>query len=158
MNVVLTKNILLFLFLSLSVGCTTTGDPNQGGLIGWSEKKAKDRRIALEHEAREARQRAEAAQNNQRELEKREAELTNSVEKLEIQLTELRANNVELRKAFTKLIKDQKALNKELKALKEELDHTDYEKNEEHPNLISDQLQQQNKRLNAAILLLLQQR
>ena len=34
--------IMILLFLMLG-GCATTGDPNQGGLFGWSEDKANDR-------------------------------------------------------------------------------------------------------------------
>ncbi|MDR0882730.1 MAG: hypothetical protein LBP55_09365 [Candidatus Adiutrix sp.] len=42
--------------MSLAPGCATTGDPNAGGLFGWSEAKALDRqasaRATLEHEKR----------------------------------------------------------------------------------------------------------
>ena len=34
----------------LLAACETTGDPNQGGLFGWSESKAKTRQVAL-HDA-----------------------------------------------------------------------------------------------------------
>lgn len=37
----------LFLFFLL-LGCETTGDPTQGGLLGWSESKAKLRTANLE--------------------------------------------------------------------------------------------------------------
>ncbi len=40
--------VLLFLLLS---GCTTSGDPNQGGLFGWSEDKARDRLNHFNQEA-----------------------------------------------------------------------------------------------------------
>lgn len=36
--------------LALLTACETTGDPNQGGLFGWSEGKAKQRQTAL-HDA-----------------------------------------------------------------------------------------------------------
>ena len=44
------KSILLALPVSalVLVGCETTGDPQQGGLFGWSEGKARTRSAALE--------------------------------------------------------------------------------------------------------------
>jgi hypothetical protein len=43
----------------IMAGCTTTGDPRQGGLFGWSEAKAQDRQ--KEREARVAGAEAELA-------------------------------------------------------------------------------------------------
>ena len=60
------KIVLLLVCCAVLCGCETTGDPTQGGLFGWSEKKA-DERIAerqttLEQAQENARQsQAEAA-------------------------------------------------------------------------------------------------
>lgn len=48
--------VLLCLLLS---GCATTGDPNQGGLFGWSEDKARTRQNHFNQEAYTNRQAAD---------------------------------------------------------------------------------------------------
>src|SRR6266702_7370684 len=57
----------------LLIGCTTTGDPQQGGLFGWSEAKARDRQ--RERQERVAAEDAELAREDarRRELEARDA-------------------------------------------------------------------------------------
>lgn len=41
---------LLVLGLSVLTACTTTGDPQQGGLFGWSERKAQTRQEVMHEE------------------------------------------------------------------------------------------------------------
>ncbi|WP_313913329.1 hypothetical protein [Tahibacter sp.] len=48
----------------LAGGCATTGDPQQGGLFGWSETKARDRSQELER--RNGRAEAHVAQEDRR--------------------------------------------------------------------------------------------
>jgi len=48
----------------LLTGCTTTGDPRQGGLFGWSEAKARERQ--KERQDRAAREEAELSRENAR--------------------------------------------------------------------------------------------
>lgn len=162
MNAVLTRITTLILLSTFFAGCATTGDPTQGGLLGWSEDKAKARRADLEQEAYEARQRAEAAQKNQNELDVQERELIGTVGGLEAKLTKLMAENTKLRKSFTKLMEEQATANEELVKLQAELDRTDREFSSARPVSFAEEraerVNAQNKRLNSAILLMLQQR
>ena len=62
----MTRRIILSLVCSAALcGCETTGDPTQGGLFGWSEKKAgeriAERETTLEQAQENARQSAAEA-------------------------------------------------------------------------------------------------
>ena len=56
-KIILSLTVLAMLF---TWGCATTGDPNQGGLFGWSEAKAQaridEKRRILEEEQRRTEQ------------------------------------------------------------------------------------------------------
>lgn len=44
------RSVACLLCLSALTACTTTGDPQQGGLFGWSERKAQTRQEAMHQE------------------------------------------------------------------------------------------------------------
>lgn len=156
------KLFLAFFLLFIVFGCATTGDPTKGGLFGWSEEKAKVRRTELEREANEARVRAREAKENQSNLNEREKGLDFQVKTLNNQLTRLMQENAALREEFEELMQQNNTLTEELTALQNELRQTQEEWSTPPPMSFSEvqaqKVRQQNKRLNAAILLLLSQR
>lgn len=76
--------VAAFAACMLLAGCQTTGDPNEGGLFGWSEDKARAREANLEVERDEARKSADA------ELQRGE-DLSNTQHRLRLTVGELRA-------------------------------------------------------------------
>lgn len=89
-----------FLALSLAAlavaACETTGDPTQGGLVGWSEDKARQRQEQLRSEAEATREQASAQRQRADALKGQEQTLLMSVQVLERQLRLLVDENVSL--------------------------------------------------------------
>jgi hypothetical protein len=69
----------------LWTGCATTGDPQQGGLFGWSEAKARDRQ--KERQRQVAGEEAELSRENQRasSLEAHDASTTHGIASAKLQ-------------------------------------------------------------------------
>lgn len=70
--------VLLLLGWALA-GCETTGDPRQGGLFGWSEAKAQDRRRQRETEVAHAQSRLAGETVRGQELEARNSATDRSI-------------------------------------------------------------------------------
>jgi septal ring factor EnvC (AmiA/AmiB activator) len=77
----------------LLAACATTGDPNKGGLFGWSENKAKARQAQLSSSEAAQRQQAAAAQQRGDTLRQRQATLGGEALQLQAELDALRAEN-----------------------------------------------------------------
>jgi len=78
------SRFVVFLVCAALCGCQTTGDPNQGGLFGWSEKKAQERQAEREETlSRE--------QQTQRQEQQREAGLRREIHTNSEDLTEQQA-------------------------------------------------------------------
>ena len=58
-------------FMFLAAGCATTGDPNAGGLFGWSEAKAKDRQASARAELQKEEQTGAQIRAEQKRLQSR---------------------------------------------------------------------------------------
>ena len=72
------KTISLFLTLSAFAAlasCATTGDPNQGGLFGWSESKAQARQANLQNQLQDVQQDTQDQQARTQQLERKKAQL-----------------------------------------------------------------------------------
>ena len=67
----------LFLLTGLTVlsSCATTGDPNQGGLFGWSESKAQNRQTNLQNHLQDVQQDTQDQQARTQQLENKKAQL-----------------------------------------------------------------------------------
>ena len=55
--------------------CATTGDPNQGGLFGWSQSKAEARKADLQNHLQDVQQDAQDQQARTQQLENQKAQL-----------------------------------------------------------------------------------
>lgn len=64
-----------FLAVTGLTGCASTGDPNQGGLFGWSETKAQQRQHDLRRESESAGQAASAESGRTAGLQKKRADM-----------------------------------------------------------------------------------
>ena len=75
------KSILLALPVAalVLVGCETTGDPQQGGLFGWSEGKARTRSAALEQALYVEDDRTATARDSRSSLERTRARNTSAI-------------------------------------------------------------------------------
>lgn len=77
----------------LAGGCATTGNPQQGGLFGWSENKARDRHQELERRQRAAEARLDGEERLGGELRDRYSVLDGEAQRLKDELGRLSAEN-----------------------------------------------------------------
>ncbi|WP_257386748.1 hypothetical protein [Tahibacter caeni] len=85
-----------FVALALLSGCATTGDPQQGGLFGWSESKARERQHELTHRDMAARDRIADEQARGDALRERHDDLDAQARQLQQELERLRQENRDL--------------------------------------------------------------
>ncbi len=125
------KRILFCILILTIIGCETTGDPRQGGLFGWSEKKAADRQVALtgtlteeERNAQLARERTMALQNDRAaklaELDtqrKRLGELDTELAKMRKQVDKIKVSTAAKQKEKQGIQKDIDKLNNKIGVL-----------------------------------------
>lgn len=81
---------------TLLAGCQTTGDPREGGLLGWSEEKAIQRQGGLENQVRQSEQRQLTAQTRGGHLQDQKTQLLSQAERLRAQVQSLRTKNQKL--------------------------------------------------------------
>ena len=87
---------LLPALITALAACTTTGDPTQGGLFGWSEAKAQQREAELAQQSAAARQDATDAQRNAQTLNRQRDTLAAESSRLQKELDGLLAENTGL--------------------------------------------------------------
>ena len=96
--------VLASLFLLL-IGCTTTGDPSQGGLFNWSEGKAQNRLNQYNQQAFAKRQALEDEQRIQKQASIEHDQLTIEQAKLDAQIKLQIHKNRQLMADVNQLIK-----------------------------------------------------
>jgi hypothetical protein len=94
--------LLGFLF----TGCQTTGDPTQGGLFGWSEKKAQVRQQSLEQGNEQAQQQLSSAQQQQSRLRRQQAGLEGESVRLRGEVDRLMNENAQLEGQLRRLVQE----------------------------------------------------
>ena len=104
--------------LAMSVSaCATTGDPRQGGLFGWSEKKAQERQTGLERDNSDAQSQLSAEQQQQRTLHGQEVSLQAESAHLRGEIDRLMAENTQLEGELRRLVNDKQLGEAELTRL-----------------------------------------
>jgi len=88
--------------------CETTGDPRQGGLLGWSEDKAQQRGQALKHDADEAARSAGAERAKGADMQQRHGALQSDVGRLQSQLDRMLQENRSLETELARLLATRK--------------------------------------------------
>lgn len=104
----------LTLFLS---ACQTTGDPEQGGLFGWSPKKADARRQDLEQANANAQSQYTTELARQQTLQGTQIRLTADARRLQSQVNRLLAENTDLESQLSDLLSRLKLNTHELNRL-----------------------------------------
>lgn len=112
--------------------CETTGDPNQGGLFGWSEGKARGRSAALEQALSTEDHRTAAARDSRPQLERTRARTASAaraerrkLDRMLTQLDDVEARGGEtapLRRRINAARNDESAADPELRAKVQSLD------------------------------------
>jgi len=98
------KYISIIISISISTaavlltGCETTGDPRAGGLFGWSETKAVERRDALVSQEQQERSSLEASRARQRELQARERSLDSQLAAQQAKLAKMQQELADIKK------------------------------------------------------------
>lgn len=96
--------LVLIVIAMAASGCQTTGDPTQGGLFGWSPKKAQQRQQDLEQQNADARGRLVSAQQQQNQLRRKEAGLQTESAQLRSELDRLMSENNHLEDQLRTLV------------------------------------------------------
>jgi len=119
------RGLLVGLVL-LAGGCATTGDPQQGGLFGWSENKARDRHQALELQKGAAEARLGHEEHAGAHLRDQYVALDSEAQRLKDELDRLGAENRVLDAKLRHLLQQQRfgeTEKRRLQALLAENDH-----------------------------------
>lgn len=87
-----------------AAGCQTTGDPTQGGLFGWSAKKAQQRQQDLEQQNADAQGQLVSAQQQQSQLRQRESGLQTESAQLRSEIDRLMTENDHLEDQLRTLV------------------------------------------------------
>ena len=82
--------------LALQAACETTGNPREGGLVGWSQRKADERRDELEREDTSAQGRVAEEEKRRQALQSQQGGLTAEVQRLRAEVDRLLAENTQL--------------------------------------------------------------
>lgn len=154
--------IVLSLLTLTAVGCQTTGDPTQGGLFGWSEKKAQQRQQALEQENTDAQNQLSSSQQQQTQLRGQQASLQTESARLHGEIDRLMTENGQLEEQLRGLARQHRLDETEFARLNAVLDQneklrqmirTNY--GAPPPQAQPDVVNNQNNRLHQEIMLLL---
>jgi len=86
-------------------GCQTTGDPNAGGLFGWSPAKARQRQTDLQQQAADSQQQAAAEQSKTQAIRTQRTQLSADVSKLRSEVDAATAENERLDARLRALIR-----------------------------------------------------
>jgi len=110
--------IMLFILLPLiTVSCKTTGDPNQGGLFGWNEEKAKQRKDVLEGKQREKQNQLSKVTQQNKSLEGKKQKYNSSLDLLNKALQQLLKEQDNLREQVNQLYNNSKLSQEKLNEL-----------------------------------------
>lgn len=101
--------------------CATTGDPNQGGLFGWSPEKARARQEELRATADSTRAQAQTERERAAALQASERQASDNVNRLTLQLKSLESENDRLERDLNGLIETRKVRGDEADRLREML-------------------------------------
>jgi predicted nuclease with TOPRIM domain len=105
------------LVLSLCA-CETTGDPQQGGLFGWSPKKADARRDDLEQADASAQNQLSAEQAHRQALQGRQTRVSADARRLQNEVNHLLAENSDLENQLSNMLDRTRLSAAELQRLK----------------------------------------
>lgn len=114
----LMRQACCLLVISLLASCQTTGDPRQGGLLGWSEDKAVQRRTALEQEEADAKRKSEAEIQKGQALRDRKGVVQGEVVQAQRELDALLSENAKLQADLESLMLRQQLSAGELQRLR----------------------------------------
>lgn len=92
----------------LAGGCATTGDPQQGGLFGWRENKARDRHQELQRREGSAQARVDDEYRHGESLRSRYGMLDAEAQRLKDELDRLSAENRALDAQLRNLLRQQR--------------------------------------------------
>ena len=106
----------------LLAGCATTGDPQRGGLFGWSENKARERQHELVRRDRAAHDRAADEQARGEVLHERQDALDAEARQLQQELARLQQENRSLDARLRKLLQQRRLAEGERRRLQSVLD------------------------------------
>lgn len=112
----------LLLGAALLAGCATTGDPQSGGLFGWSENKARERQHELARRDRAAHDRAADEQARSAALHERQDALDAEARQLQQELARLQQENRGLDARLRKLLQQRRLAEGERRRLQSVLD------------------------------------
>lgn len=99
--------LMSFALLALAA-CKTTGDPRQGGLFGWSEKKAQQRQQSMRADADAADTALAREQDRSANLHTHQAELSRDEQRLQIELSRLLNENERLEQRLRELVQQRR--------------------------------------------------
>ena len=145
-----------------TLGCQTTGDPTQGGLFGWSERKAQERQQTLEQQNTAAQNQLASAEQQQAQLRQKETRLQTESTRLRGEVDRLMVENNHLEDQLRTLVHQRSLGEAELTRLNAVLAQNEQLRQvirtantapppEKQPDLVNEQ----NNRLHREILLLL---
>ncbi|MBN8739695.1 MAG: hypothetical protein BGP24_05070 [Lysobacterales bacterium 69-70] len=106
----------------LLTGCATTGDPQSGGLFGWSENKARERQHELARRDRAAHDRAADEQARSAALRGQQDALDAEAQQLQQELVRLQQENRTLDARLRKLLQQRRMAEGERQRLQSVLD------------------------------------
>lgn len=154
---------VICLLAVIQAGCTTTGDPTKGGLLGWSKSKADQRASEAENAANAATQAADAEHQRSQTLTQKLNTNRSTRNQYKTTIDHLLEENQRLHEKLSSLSESNRNHNTELKLLEAERDKLIQESTlkEEaiengQPHQFSSQLSELNERYKEAILMLLQ--
>ncbi len=141
------------------MGCSTTGDPTAGGLVGWSRDKADQRANHLERTAYSATKDAEIEQQRSKRLANTLASETANLTHTKEVLNSLMIENRDLYNKLNTLKASNNKLNKEILMMEDERNELMLQltnTTNSNSRIISEQINSLNERYKEAILILLQ--
>lgn len=142
--------------------CETTGNPREGGLFGWSQKKADARQEELARENSDAQGEAASEQSRQVTLQARQGELAREENRLQNEVNQLLLENSKIENDLRDVVRRTKLDSDELARLHQVLDQNErlrQQLREAHGGLVGEARPQavhaQNQKLHREIMALL---
>jgi septal ring factor EnvC (AmiA/AmiB activator) len=142
-------------------GCSTTGDPRQGGLFGWNETKAQARQAQMQQEANAAEEAVTSERQRAATLQSNQATVTQETARAQQQRDQLLTENQQLDDQLRSLMQQRRLSTVELQRLQELLSNNKKVLQAVRDNPLQtavppDGVSEQNRRLQREILDLLQ--
>jgi len=132
------RHIFFCILTVVITGCAATGDPNQGGLFGWSEEKAIDRQKNLQGMLQEEQQRGEVEKQTSGILEGEKNAKSAEFEQHKAMLNAIDADLENISKKIKKSQTDTAIKQKEKQRIQKEVERLKKERNnlKNDPNLL----------------------